>query len=85
MTFLLFLASVAVMEYLVRDIGRKSPGQCPPEIRDAIEPNSLVNETPTADLLALGRALGMGKTTDSEQPPYEVAVSRESRPPAPLR
>ena len=86
MTFLLFLVSVAVMEYLVRDIGRKSPGECaPPEIRNAVEPNTLVNETPTADLLALGRALGMGKVTDSEQLPNEVAVSGESRPPAALR
>jgi len=54
MTFLLFLVSVAVMEYLVRDIGRKSPGQyLPPDIRNAAEPGPLANETPTAELLAL--------------------------------
>jgi len=85
MTFLLFLASVAVMEYLVRDIGRKSPGQyVPPNIRNAVEPGTLANDTPTADLLALGRALGIGKVVDSEKLPTEVAVSTESRPPAAL-
>lgn len=82
MTFLLFLVSVAVMEYLVRDIGRKSPGQyLPPDIRNAADPGPLANETPTTELLALGRALGKGKVADSERLPNEVAASGETRPP----
>ena len=55
MTFLLFLASVAVLEYLVSGSRR-------PDRSKAVEAKhdvTVSNETLTADLLALGQALGV--------------------------
>ena len=70
MTFLLFLASVVVLEYLLRDGRQKSGG--PPESHEithmAGEDGLVSNETSTADLLCLGQALDRqktGKTPDS--------------------
>jgi len=82
MTFLLFLASIAVLEYLVGSTGRKSQNECAPSgTRATVEPVPLANETPTADLLALGRALGcVGKAADSEPVPNEIGVAGEGPP-----
>ena len=78
MTFLLFLASLAVLEYLVRDVGRKSP-----EVRKAVESVPLAHETSTSDLLALGQALGgMRETADCEKLKREM-VSPVEEPPGP--
>lgn len=58
MTFLLFLASLAVLEYLVRGTGQASrPEVKCPDIKAAIDDYSVETETPVADLLALGNAL----------------------------
>jgi hypothetical protein len=72
MTFLLFLASVIVLEYLVG--GATTPGN---KIKDAhtkqvTGEEPITNDTSMADLLALGQALGTegrSETLDSEQTP----------------
>jgi hypothetical protein len=71
MTFLLFLASVAVLEYLVRDVRHKSGGLPEAsEIRNVAAYEPVVSEaTSTTDLLSLGKALDAQaavKATDSE-------------------
>lgn len=84
MTFLLFLASVAVLEYLVRGhkqksgIGAKAE---PTRLGDAIDPGPVSTETATSDLLALSHALNAqrrGKPADFERVPD--AVKTESGP-----
>ena len=71
MTFLLFLASVIVLEYLVG--GNKIKDAHTKQVTGQVtgeEP--ITNETSMADLLALGQALGTesrAKTLDSEQTP----------------
>jgi hypothetical protein len=72
-TFLLFLASLAVMEYLVRK-PRKKPGDNPKgaDRRDATAGSPTPAATSTPSLLALGRALeaqGRGKAPDRERAP----------------
>lgn len=67
MTFLLFLASLAVMEYLVRK-PRKKPGDSPKAGRE--HPMPVATSMP--GLLALGQALeaqGRGKAPGVEQGP----------------
>jgi hypothetical protein len=64
MTFLLFLASVAVLEYLARGTRQKSDSGVKTE-----------SETATSDLLALGQALNtqtMGKAADFERVPDQA-------------
>jgi hypothetical protein len=76
-TFLLFLASVGLLEYLLRDVRQNSDGM--PASRD-IKNNdgyeqSVSNEPSTPDLLSLGQALeGAQKTPDSEHASEESAV-----------
>ncbi len=65
MTFLLFLASVAVLEYLLRDVRQNSGVIQKPHVINNIvscEP-SVSEETSTADLLSLGRVLDAQKTS----------------------
>lgn len=73
-TFLLFLASLALMEYLVRK-PRKKPDDNP----KAADSRGVTAERPTPaaistpGLLALGQALeaqGRGKAPDGEQAPH---------------
>jgi hypothetical protein len=69
-TFLLFLASVGILEYLLRDV-RQTSGRLP-ESRSTAEPyaNSAIagcgqpvsSATATSDLLSLGKALEAQKT-----------------------
>jgi hypothetical protein len=67
MMFLLFIASIAVMEFLVRDTGRKSHSEFGAATIGKPNPVTPANEASTSDLLALGRALaGSTKTIDSE-------------------
>ena len=73
MTFLLFLASLAVMEYLVRK-PRKKPHDSPEaaEGRDGTAERPMPAATSTPGLLALGQALeaqGRGKAPDGETVP----------------
>jgi hypothetical protein len=75
-TFLLFLASLAVLEYLLRDVSRKS-GAVPKsrETRDFVD--YVANDASAADLLSLGRALDAqqsDKTTTAEQTPKASAL-----------
>ena len=76
MTFLLFLASVGVLEYLLRDVRQKSGGA--PESRKTEDlVDYVANDTSTAGLLSLGRALDAqkaGTTTDSENLPKARAL-----------
>jgi hypothetical protein len=69
MTFLLFLASIAVLEYLVRETGQKSKGVKSPSIGlgQVIHPDPPAAETATSDLLALGRALNVQKQAHSAE------------------
>jgi hypothetical protein len=72
-TFLLFLASLAVMEYLVRK-PRKRPHDSPEaaEKRDGTAEKPVPATTSTPGLLALGQALeaqGRGKAPDVEPVP----------------
>ena len=73
MTLLLFLASIALLEYLVRDTGQKSGAGAKSQsvgLGQVIEPDPPATETATSDLLALGQALNMQKqvqSTDSER------------------
>jgi hypothetical protein len=66
-TFLLFLASVVVLEYLVRDV-RPRAGKVPNQ--DKVD-TSIESEATTADLIALGRALGEAKTAQGMKPEVE--------------
>jgi len=81
-TFLIFLVSVGVLEYLLRDV-RRTSGSKPasPEIPKSYEiPDAYAavsSETATTDLLSLGKALDaqkMGSSTISEAAPKEDAV-----------
>jgi len=73
MVFLLFLASVAVLEYLVRETGQKSATRSKVDVAtlgNAMGVGPVQAETTTSDLLALGKALGTQKgvtATDSER------------------
>ena len=58
MTFLLFLASVAVLEYLVRDVRTPADRLHAPEIPSLKGDEAISNETAASDLLALSQALG---------------------------
>jgi hypothetical protein len=86
MTFLLFLASVAILEYLVRGTGQKSGLRAEAEstsIGNVIDPGPVATETATSDLLALGHALNAqrsGKSTDCEQVPEEVRAESGPKP-----
>ena len=82
MTFLLFLASLVVLEYLVRDVGRvKQTKLSPPDASRPIDPIPLTAETSTADLLALGQALGSTREpADSEKFREEKARAVENPP-----
>ena len=74
MTFLLFLASVAVLEYLVS--GTRRPGSRSKSV-EAKHEVAVSNETLTADLLALGQALGVQKAVvDAERRETEVQQER---------
>jgi hypothetical protein len=68
MTFLLFLASLALLRHLVKDIGREVPGQyIPSDIWKKVDAATPPAEVSTTDLLALGKALGsIGKVADSQ-------------------
>lgn len=77
MTFLLFLASVAVLEYLLKDV-RMPSGKLQPAAD--IEPlggeHEISHQTATADLMALSQALGMQKPVvapDAQAAPKEVS------------
>ena len=79
MTFLLFLASVAVLEYLLRDTRQKS-NVAPQalEVKNVAGYDPPVSaESSTSDLLSLGRALGSAnpvKAVDSEKVTKEETV-----------
>ncbi|MGB9456885.1 MAG: hypothetical protein WCB12_12630 [Bryobacteraceae bacterium] len=67
MTFLLFLASLAVMEYLLR-----KPRKKPDDSRDATKQDSMPVAASMPGLLALGEALeaqGRGKAPTVEEVP----------------
>jgi hypothetical protein len=72
-TFLLFIASVAILEYLLRDVHRQSGDTAAPdELKKIAGSDPSISHTSTADLLNLGRALDaqkVGKTVDSEHAP----------------
>lgn len=71
MTFLLFLASVGVLEYLLRDVRQTSGGAPEPRVTNDVV-DYVANDTSTAGLLSLGRALDAQKkdtTADSEHLP----------------
>jgi hypothetical protein len=75
-TFLLFLASVAVLEYLLDSDRQKSGGAAESrEIKHLVSYDQLVaNEASTTDLLSLGKALDAqkaGKVPESEPTPKE--------------
>jgi hypothetical protein len=74
-TFLLFLASVGVLEYLLRDVRQKSGGA--PQSRATKDlAEYFANDASTAGLLSLGRALDAQKNdtaTDSEHLPKAVS------------
>jgi hypothetical protein len=77
MTFLLFLASLALLRHLVKDVGREAAGQCIPSNTlkkvDAAPPSAAVS---TDDLMALGKALGNNsKVADSEHVIDRVTAS----------
>ena len=59
MTFLIFLASVGVLEYLLRDVRRNSGGiAAPPDTHRVADYDQLVSEATSAgDLMSLGKAL----------------------------
>ena len=67
MTFLIFLVSVGVLEYLLRDV-RQTAGSKPgstgiPKPYEIPEPYAVASsETATTDLLSLGKALEAQKT-----------------------
>jgi hypothetical protein len=68
MTFLLFLASLVVLEFLVRDT--KSKSSAAPKMdstgpANVIDPRPAVAETATSDLLALGQALNANNDAQS--------------------
>jgi len=72
-TFLLFLASLALMEYLVRK-PRKKPDDSPKatDSKGTTAQSPMAATTSTPGLLALGQALeaqGRGKTPDRQQLP----------------
>lgn len=73
MTFLLFLASLAVMEYLVRKPRKKPDANTKTTARtDAGSRNPTPLATPMPGLLALGQALeaqGQGETPGTEKVP----------------
>lgn len=79
MIFLLFLASLGVVEYLLRDVGCSPGGAVDAREAEKIADHKLTpsHETSTSDLLSLGQALGSGTpmhSTDycnqeSAQPP----------------
>jgi hypothetical protein len=70
MTFLLFLASLAVLEYLVRGTGRKAGADAkskPAMIGGVIDPGPVATEAATSDLLALGQALNAQRNGTSTE------------------
>lgn len=71
MTFIIFLASIAVLEYLLRDTGRKAGREEPPP-----DP-----QTATADLLALGQALSLKSAESAQITPELSRDPRSSAPP----
>lgn len=83
MTFLLFLASIALLEYLVRDTGQKSGDSAKPHstgLVQVIEPESPAADTATSDLLALGQALNMQEQVqapDSERVTSPIETGTE--------
>ena len=72
-TFLLFLVSVAVLKYLLRDVRHKSDDATSREINNIGAREQLLSEQlSTTDLLSLGRTLDAqktGTTPDSEYIP----------------
>jgi hypothetical protein len=77
MTFLLFLLSIAALEYILR--GQKSsaiPGK--PESFPDLDPNL---STTTSDLLAIGRALTPVVPTESPVAPQQSSDSEHLRDP----
>ena len=77
MTFLIFLASLAVLEYLVRDTGRKSGKRESVMLRQAVEPVPAApgSDSSTADLLALGQALGVARGTVETSPAVKQSAA----------
>jgi hypothetical protein len=73
MTFLLFLASVAVLEYLLKDVKTPAGNLQPADLGGEHE---ISHQTATSDLMALSQALGMQKpiaAPDAQPAPKEVA------------
>lgn len=78
MSFLLFLASLAVLEFLLRGTGQKSgagakTGSTSPG--HVIDPGPVLTETATTDLLALGNALHSQQVTPA---PEQVKAESKS-------
>ena len=76
MTCLLFLASVAVLEYLLKDV-RQKRGDMPPSSIDnnVVVSDPISHETSTSDLLRLGQALRANapEVAPAGSQPVEVA------------
>lgn len=76
MTFLLFLASVAVLEYLLKDVKTPAGNLQPADHEPLGGEHEISHQTATSDLMALSQALGMQKPVaapDAQPAPKEVA------------
>jgi hypothetical protein len=76
MTFLLFVVSVAVLEYLLRNVGQKPDGaqESSRPVEDIVE--YAQSDTSTADLCSLGRALDAQKADKTPDTSSALGPSR---------
>ena len=83
-TFLLFLASIAVLEYLVGSSRQESGNRPKPDdSRTGVQDEPITHETSTSDLLSLSQALSSqsrDKVADSETVQLEASVKSADGP-----